>query len=648
MKRIFYFILLMALTSASNYGSSQEKSIIPIQDSIFNALSNLSDPKEQITLLRSEVFSHLGEPWTLLLLDSALKIAIEHKEEIEEISTRFDIVRHHQYTRNRKMFDQTIEELKKKSYEYEIYGPYISAWTGQMQYHSSTGDTEYVILQAENMAKELKRIKYDAGLGIVLLTLGQALGIADRTDEAIKVYQDALALNTTNDLGKMKFHYRLASLYRKKAQYDMAIVELDKRKGLLTNITNKTPINDRVKYRNHWIDTEVAYCRVYSAINNKDSLHKHLLEAEKYYHNNCFYSTGAGYHSHWGEYYRMTKQWDLCFKEFDLAIELLKNEDPFYLDTIYKMKLKALLESKDFNKASQLYKTIITHKDSLNRVIANHNEDVLRANYEIQDALLRKEHRTTVRQGIVGTIAFLLIITLIIAIIRSYINSKKLHQIEKETREALSLSESADKLKELFLRNITYEVRIVLNTVVGFSDILSSEKELTNEECKEYTGLIKQSADKLITLINNVLDLSRLESGMMRFCWQQTDILELCKEVKMIYELKQNQPLDIEIKVMHPTIIINTDNKWLSKVILASLTPESAVGGEKAKMIIEEQEKYVTITTSYYERVDNNKDKQSQRIIESINRLFINICKGSYAIYQEADCKKIIITYPIL
>ena len=232
----------------------------------------------------------------------------------------FEIARHYQFSLNLLLFNKTIEQLKVKSYEYEDYGHYFSAWAGLMQYMSSAGEIEHVIIESQNMAKEAERLNFEAGINVVLMTLGQALTHGGRVDEAIDVYHQILERNDINTNGKMRVHHRLAALYRDKKEYDKAIEHLDKRTAILDNQLSKTPENYQLRYRSFFLETEIAYCRIYAANNNVEMLKKHLDRASKHYYPQCFYAFGVGYHSFWGKYYHMTKQWDKCFEEYEKAI----------------------------------------------------------------------------------------------------------------------------------------------------------------------------------------------------------------------------------------------------------------------------------------------------------------------------------------
>jgi len=89
---------------------------------------------------------------------------------------------------------------------------------------------------------------------------------------------------------------------------------------------------------------------------------------------------------------------------------------------------------------------------------------------------------------------------------------------EKHTAElivAKEIAEESDSLKTAFLQNISHKIRTPLNGIIGFSELLNQE-DLNAEEIKEFTGLIAQSGKRLVEIVNNVLDISKIQNGQYK------------------------------------------------------------------------------------------------------------------------------------
>lgn len=101
--------------------------------------------------------------------------------------------------------------------------------------------------------------------------------------------------------------------------------------------------------------------------------------------------------------------------------------------------------------------------------------------------------------------------------------------IEKHLIEAKEKAEESDRLKSAFLANISHEIRTPLNAIVGFSSILSQTDE--QEDREKFYEIIEKNNDLLLQLINDVLDLSKIESGMMIMNYTTFDLGSLCNQI---------------------------------------------------------------------------------------------------------------------
>jgi signal transduction histidine kinase/PleD family two-component response regulator len=106
---------------------------------------------------------------------------------------------------------------------------------------------------------------------------------------------------------------------------------------------------------------------------------------------------------------------------------------------------------------------------------------------------------------------------------------------EKEKRAseliiAKEKAEESDKLKTAFLQNMSHEIRTPLNGIIGFSTLLTYE-DVSQEEIKEYSTIISQSGNRLIEIVNNVLDISKIETGQIIIEPKAIVIDEICADL---------------------------------------------------------------------------------------------------------------------
>jgi PAS domain S-box-containing protein len=118
-------------------------------------------------------------------------------------------------------------------------------------------------------------------------------------------------------------------------------------------------------------------------------------------------------------------------------------------------------------------------------------------------------------------------------------------RFEKELLEAKDKAEESDRLKTAFLANMSHEIRTPMNGIIGFSQLLLDEN-VTNEEINEYATIINSNANQLLSLINDIIDLAKIESGEMKVNPQSISINNLVQKVQASFS-KQASDKGLEI-----------------------------------------------------------------------------------------------------
>jgi PAS domain S-box-containing protein len=115
---------------------------------------------------------------------------------------------------------------------------------------------------------------------------------------------------------------------------------------------------------------------------------------------------------------------------------------------------------------------------------------------------------------------------------------KNLQKLEEKTKLANQFAKKAlhaSKIKSQFISNMSHEIRTPINGIIGFTDLmLSSALDKTQEE---YMGNIKSSADSLLSIVNDILDLSKIEAGKMSLNIEKTDIHLLLQDISKLFKL---------------------------------------------------------------------------------------------------------------
>ena len=140
-------------------------------------------------------------------------------------------------------------------------------------------------------------------------------------------------------------------------------------------------------------------------------------------------------------------------------------------------------------------------------------------------------------------------------------------KMDKMLQEAKEKAEESNRLKSAFLANMSHEIRTPLNAIVGFSEMVCQTEE--EEERKEFVKIISSNNILLLQLIDDILDLSKIEAGTMEFTFAQTDINELMEGICRQMQEKNSSP-DIQILFTEKAdqCMMYTDRIRLSQVII--------------------------------------------------------------------------------
>jgi PAS domain S-box-containing protein len=120
--------------------------------------------------------------------------------------------------------------------------------------------------------------------------------------------------------------------------------------------------------------------------------------------------------------------------------------------------------------------------------------------------------------------------------IKEDITEKK--KILEELISAKEKAEESDKLKSSFLANMSHEIRTPLNSILGFSNFLTSEDDLTSKEKTEFSNIINKSAESLLQIINDIIDISSLETGQLKTFFTNLQVNSILRSLHTVFSLK--------------------------------------------------------------------------------------------------------------
>ena len=140
----------------------------------------------------------------------------------------------------------------------------------------------------------------------------------------------------------------------------------------------------------------------------------------------------------------------------------------------------------------------------------------------------------------------------------------ELEKIKRELQTSKEKAEMSDKLKSAFLANMSHEIRTPLNAIVGFSHLIAESEN--KEERKTFYEIVEANNERLLQLINEILDLSKIESGIIEFTSAPININSLCKEVHDAHVFRTPQGVQLIYEPSENGLVIETDKNRVFQV----------------------------------------------------------------------------------
>lgn len=143
----------------------------------------------------------------------------------------------------------------------------------------------------------------------------------------------------------------------------------------------------------------------------------------------------------------------------------------------------------------------------------------------------------------------------------------RLKKVQEELEVTRRVAEVAGEQKTAFLANMSHEIRTPLNAIVGFAGLLSNASE---SERNSYVEIIKGNTNMLLQLVNDILDMSKIEAGTLEFIYSDTDVNQIMRELEGIFRLRLEEadsPVRIVFEPCLPVCFIHTEKNRVSQVL---------------------------------------------------------------------------------
>lgn len=444
---------------------------------------------------------------------------------------------------------------------------------------------------AMNEAVRLYNLAQDNAHSYGLLCCSENLGliyqIIRRDSDAIEMFQEAL--NRTDSLpGKLPIRIRLLSFQIESllrvGSVEKTFETLEKYRDVLdqqAKINLQTgsvyPV-ERYRWLMYCFYTDI-YLRQGQLQKAKDALDvASSYEASEVViddYARCLYeSVKARYYKNTGDFVRAHQAIDSV-----LAKETLPED--------WALKAEILIAERRFSEAVTVYKKILELTARMYNEAFTRQINQLRTLYDVNDKELRdkelqisnmkvavKQRQLQIALGVCLALSILLYILYILfrrtrrlkdALLRE---KDSLIASEQALRVAKEKAEAANQAKTAFIANISHEVRTPLNAIVGFAGLLSDPFAYSDEERTEFAAIINNNTELLLNLVNDVLDLSRIEAGTLPFSFQPSDLVTCCHHALESIRHRVQAGVSLTFSSPVPSFTIQTDPLRLQQLLV--------------------------------------------------------------------------------
>lgn len=647
MKRFIIILALFGLLLPAHAGKKE------VKDSLLRIY--VASPPDTSRLEALHQLSLL-EPRSLTFIyyqDKLLKEAVAQKE----VRYQSLAIYHHIlffYNRlDEKHTAQWVHRLEQLATENNYYADYCKGKKMLIELLTINHKIEIAVNQALDMYAQAQKLDDRNGMREAYLCLLTGYFETMRYKEGLEVLEKAFALTLPDDpaTDRMTLYSKAVLVYSTLYKNEELFRNLQLMEEATYEFCKQNTTPNQALFSDWFLFIETHYALYYVRCQQPDKAREHLLKAEAHQSSLSFLPYKVAFLAAAAEYYRATKEYDKALENWDTATRLIK---PFSIKdamTYSIQKADLLVEMGKPDEALPLYKKVIKAKDSLYNDLATSQMEEIQSLYNIDQLILQKEKRRTMYHYTCLLISVTALIALIIFNIHIYRSRKRLKSDEKEMRKLAAIAEEANEVKSRFLANMSYNIRIPLNNVVGFSQLLTNDKELSDEEKKEYSAIIQKNSTDLIRLVNDVLDLSRLEANMMKFRLQDCRVQEWCNDLGYMVQMREKE-ISLELHAEAGDAVIHTDVNRLTQIVSnLLLPPDEPTEKREVRMEVtyEPGARLISCRIENSPLADARFASQKVTIRQEITRLFFEHFGGTFGMEKtEAEVPVVFFTYPTL
>ena len=647
MKRIalLLFVLCCSLNGkASTYTSAS--------DSLLKVLQTIPHDTIRLNIISQIIRIEQNNSRCIQYADTLMKEALLlHNDKYAGMSAYYHILYYYNHN-DQDSVSKWLNIMRPYVKKSELWDYFFEAKRFQLNLYTNSRQYELAISEAQRMKQQSIQINNKRGFIAAYQCLSNAYVGSQRWDEGIKALEEAYRMLTAKDhpVDRISVLSQLISVTKARKDNQKLLKYIQEQENILHKHIAENP-SLKEGFTDVYLFNELFYCYYYLNINAPEQTYPHLIKSKEYLNKNTYFTYRILYFDTLAQYNRTIGKYQQALNYIDTTLTMLKKDFPNdYAEQLLE-KARIWKQVGQNEKAILFYEQALSLKDSVTTELSNTQMKQIKKKYNIEKNELEQEKRNNRTQLLYLVFIFVILILLFIFMARLFVIRKALKHSEYEIRKATETVRQTNEMKNRFLSKMSYNIRIPLNNVVGFSQLIACEPNIDKEARQEYTNIIHQSSEKLMKLVNDVLDLSRLEAQMMKFQVQDYDVIELCKEVCYIARVQNEQTginVDFSTKIDSP-IIIHTDTRRLTQALLSALVyPQEHRQERYIRFILSREEDVLHFQICNSPLADPAFVSQETIIRHDINLLLLQHFGGDYFVNQETpENPEIVFIYPI-
>lgn len=516
-------------------------------DSLKDVLSQIESTHDKLPVLKELVGLYWQMPQEIVYLKEVIKAA----NEVDSVSLVYDSMSalcRYYYNLNEadslRYWTRCVDSLTTERKEY----PNALFMSHSLICHQYLweGDYELAVNEAINLLNLAKKENQIYGLIRMNRDLGVIYQKIHRDNDAVSAFREGLEWmkkGKSNPTFEVMYFMDMIPSTLRMNLFEEAEELLSQYENVLDELEHTYNTRGKIfPVKRHRWAIQIYYTELYMRSNQLKKAKTSLEKAALYVNS----EQGSGYvdnlyHRVKAMYYNKTGAYEKALVEVDEALGKGEGTE------MMKLKVDILRSLKRHNEALSFYKRILQINDSVRDHAFSRQIAQLRVLHDLngKEKQWRELHyqaeQISAKQRLIliSVCLSFLLSALLYVLIRFYRRTHRLKnelqqekdsliESEKELRVTTDIAEKANRKKTAFIASISHEVRTPLNAIVGFSELLIDE---TYDEAdkKGFAEMINNSSELLLNLINDVLDLSRLESGRTSFVRKPTDIVACCR-----------------------------------------------------------------------------------------------------------------------